>query len=223
MFSYLQKIGKYNAVSFVQKNTPLHMIVIKRVVDIIGAFVGLGITGVVTLLIGPLIKLESPGPLFFSQLRVGRNGRIFKIYKFRSMYADAEERKKELLDQNEMEGFMFKMEHDPRITKIGNFIRRTSIDELPQFWNVLKGDMSLVGTRPPTVDEFEQYEGYHKRRLSMTPGLTGVWQVSGRSDIKDFEEIVAMDVDYISNWSLKRDFEIILRTVQVVLRSSGAK
>ena len=122
-----------------------------------------------------------------------------------------------------MEGFMFKMEHDPRITKIGNFIRRTSIDELPQFWNVLKGDMSLVGTRPPTVDEFEQYEGYHKRRLSMTPGLTGVWQVSGRSDIKDFEEIVAMDVDYISNWSLKRDFEIILRTVQVVLRSSGAK
>ena len=115
------------------------------------------------------------------------------------------------------------MEHDPRITKIGNFIRRTSIDELPQFWNVLKGDMSLVGTRPPTVDEFEQYEGYHKRRLSMTPGLTGVWQVSGRSDIKDFEEIVAMDVDYISNWSLKRDFEIILRTVQVVLRSSGAK
>lgn len=220
---YLQKIGKYNAVSFVQKNTPLHMIVIKRVVDIIGAFVGLGITGVVTLLIGPLIKLESPGPLFFFQLRVGRNGRIFKIYKFRSMYADAEERKKELLDQNEMEGFMFKMEHDPRITKIGNFIRRTSIDELPQFWNVLKGDMSLVGTRPPTVDEFEQYEGYHKRRLSMTPGLTGVWQVSGRSDIKDFEEIVAMDVDYISNWSLKRDFEIILRTVQVVLRSSGAK
>lgn len=220
---YLQKIGKYNAVSFIQKSTPLHKIIIKRMMDIFGACIGLLVTGFITIFIGPLIKLESPGPLFFSQNRVGRNGRIFKIYKFRSMYADAEKRKKELMDQNEMKGFMFKMENDPRITKIGSFIRKTSIDELPQFWNVLKGDMSLVGTRPPTVDEFEQYEGYHKRRLSMTPGLTGVWQVSGRSDIKNFEEIVAMDVDYISNWSLKRDFEIILRTVRVVLKSSGAK
>ena len=115
------------------------------------------------------------------------------------------------------------MKHDPRITKIGKFIRKTSIDELPQFWNVLKGDMSLVGTRPPTIDEFEQYKGYHKQRLSMTPGLTGVWQVSGRNDIKDFEEIVAMDVDYINNWSLKRDIEIILQTIRVVLTSSGAR
>ena len=184
---------------------------------------GLMITAVVTIILGPLIKLESPGPLFFSQKRVGRNGRIFKIYKFRSMYADAEERKKELMDQNEMDGLMFKMTDDPRITKIGKFIRKTSLDELPQFWNVLKGDMSLVGTRPPTVDEFEQYEGYHKRRLSMTPGLTGVWQVSGRSDITDFEEIVSMDVEYITNWSLKRDIEIILKTVQVVLHSDGAR
>ncbi len=139
------------------------------------------------------------------------------------MYADAEERKKELMEQNEMDGLMFKMTDDPRITKIGKFIRKTSLDELPQFWNVLKGDMSLVGTRPPTVDEFEQYEGYHKRRLSMTPGLTGVWQVSGRSDITDFEEIVSMDVEYIKNWSLKRDIEIILKTVQVVLHSDGAR
>ena len=174
-------------------------------------------------ILGPLIKLESPGPLFFSQKRVGRNGRIFKIYKFRSMYADAEERKKNLMEKNEMKGLMFKMKHDPRITKIGKFIRKTSIDELPQFWNVLKGDMSLVGTRPPTIDEFEQYKGYHKQRLSMTPGLTGVWQVSGRNDIKDFEEIVAMDVDYINNWSLKRDIEIILQTIRVVLTSSGAR
>jgi len=173
--------------------------------------------------IGPLIKLESPGPLFFSQKRVGRNGRIFKIYKFRSMYADAERRKKELMEQNEMNGLMFKMTDDPRITKIGKFIRKTSLDELPQFWNVLKGDMSLVGTRPPTVDEFQQYEWYHKRRLSMTPGLTGVWQVSGRSDITDFEEIVSMDVEYIKNWSLKRDIKIILKTIQVVLHSDGAR
>lgn len=220
---YLDRIGGYHTVTFAAKEIPLHMIILKRVIDVIGALVGLTVTFFVTMILGPAIKLESPGPLFFSQKRVGRNGRIFKIYKFRSMYADAEERKKELMEQNEMSGLMFKITDDPRITKIGKFIRKTSLDELPQFLNVLKGEMSLVGTRPPTVDEFEQYEGYHKRRLSMTPGLTGVWQVSGRSDIVDFEEIVAMDVEYISNWSLKRDFEIILRTVQVVLHGSGAR
>ena len=220
---YLNRIGKYPTITFAQREIPLHMIVLKRLMDILGGIVGLLITAVVTIVLGPMIKLESPGPLFFSQKRVGRNGRIFKIYKFRSMYADAEERKKELMEQNEMDGLMFKMTDDPRITKIGKFIRKTSLDELPQFWNVLKGDMSLVGTRPPTVDEFEQYEGYHKRRLSMTPGLTGVWQVSGRSDITDFEEIVSMDVEYIKNWSLKRDIEIILKTVQVVLHSDGAR
>ena len=181
-------------------------------------------TGILTIILGPLIKLESPGPIFFSQKRVGKNGRIFKIYKFRSMYADAEERKKELMAQNEMNGLMFKMKDDPRITKIGKFIRKTSLDEFPQFWNVLKGDMSLVGTRPPTVDEFEQYDLHHKKRLGMTPGLTGVWQVSGRSDITDFEEIVNMDVEYIENWSLKRDIGILFKTVQVVLSSeSGAR
>ena len=220
---YLNRIGKYPTVTFAQQEIPLHMIAIKRLLDILGGIVGLMITAVAMIILRPLIKLESPGPLFYSQKRVGRNGRMFRIYKFRSMYADAEERKKELMAQNEMDGLMFKMTDDPRITKIGKFIRKTSLDELPQFWNVLKGDMSLVGTRPPTVDEFEQYEGYHKRRLSMTPGLTGVWQVSGRSDITDFEEIVSMDVEYIKNWSLKRDIEIILKTVQVVLHSDGAK
>lgn len=220
---YLNQVGNYPTVTFASKEIPLYMIAMKRLLDIIGAIVGLIITAVATIVIGPLIKLESPGPLFFSQKRVGRNGRIFKIYKFRSMYADAERRKKELMEQNEMNGLMFKMTDDPRITKIGKFIRKTSLDELPQFWNVLKGDMSLVGTRPPTVDEFQQYEWYHKRRLSMTPGLTGVWQVSGRSDITDFEEIVSMDVEYIKNWSLKRDIEIILKTVQVVLHSDGAR
>ena len=220
---YLNQVGNYPTVTFASKEIPLYMIAMKRLLDIIGAIVGLIITAVATIVIGPLIKLESPGPLFFSQKRVGRNGRIFKIYKFRSMYADAERRKKELMEQNEMNGLMFKMTDDPRITKIGKFIRKTSLDELPQFWNVLKGDMSLVGTRPPTVDEFQQYEWYHKRRLSMTPGLTGVWQVSGRSDITDFEEIVSMDVEYIKNWSLKRDIKIILKTIQVVLHSDGAR
>jgi exopolysaccharide biosynthesis polyprenyl glycosylphosphotransferase len=220
---YLNKIGGYPTITFAQRDMTILMIFVKRMFDVVGGIVGLIFTGIITLILGPMIKLESPGPLFFSQKRVGRNGRIFKIYKFRSMYADAEERKKELMEQNEMDGLMFKMTDDPRITKIGKFIRKTSLDEFPQFLNVLKGDMSLVGTRPPTVDEFEQYEGYHKRRLSMKPGLTGVWQVSGRSDITDFEEIVAMDVDYISNWSLKRDLEIILKTIQVVLHSDGAR
>lgn len=220
---YIDKVGNYNAVCFAPKVTPLHLVLLKRIFDIIGALVGLTITLFVTIVVGPLIKLESPGPILFSQKRVGRNGRIFKIYKFRSMYCDAEERKKELMEKNEMNGLMFKMENDPRITRIGKFIRKTSIDELPQFWNVLKGDMSLVGTRPPTIDEFEQYKGYHKQRLSMTPGLTGVWQVSGRNDINDFEKIVAMDVDYINNWSIKRDFKIILRTIGVVFTSNGAR
>lgn len=145
------------------------------------------------------------------------------MYKFRSMYIDAEERKKELMKQNEVQGLMFKMDKDPRITRVGNFIRKTSIDELPQFWNVVRGDMSLVGTRPPTEDEFEQYNIYYRRRLSITPGLTGLWQVSGRSNIKDFEEVVKLDLKYIDEWSLKQDVKILLQTVGVVLFRRGSK
>ena len=171
----------------------------------------------------PIIKLDSPGPVFFAQKRVGRNGRIFRMYKFRSMYIDAEERKKELMAQNEMNGLMFKMEDDPRITKVGKFLRKTSLDEFPQFINILKGDMSLVGTRPPTLDEFEQYKTYHKKRLSFRPGLTGMWQVSGRSDITDFEEIVRLDVEYINNWSVSLDIKILIKTVLAVFAESGAK
>ena len=169
------------------------------------------------------ILIESRGPLIFKQRRVGKNGRFFYVYKFRSMYKDAEERKKALMEQNEMKGLMFKMTDDPRITKVGKFIRKTSIDELPQFFNVLKGDMSLVGTRPPTVDEFRQYEGYHKRRLSMKPGMTGMWQVSGRSDIEDFEEVVKLDLEYIDNWSIGLDFKILFKTIAVVFHHGGAK
>ena len=139
------------------------------------------------------------------------------------MYVDAEERKKELMEKNEMDGLMFKMTEDPRITKVGKFIRKTSIDELPQFFNVLKGDMSLIGTRPPTIDEFEQYQSHHKRRLSIKPGITGMWQVSGRSDIQDFEEIVRLDCEYIDNWSPALDIKILFKTVKVVLMGSGAK
>lgn len=218
----IEKIGNYYAVSFVPKMHSFKQIFFKRIMDIVGALIGLAVTAVVTVFLAPVLLLESPGPLFFSQVRVGKNGRRFRIYKFRSMYVDAEERKKDLMDQNEMSGLMFKMENDPRVTKVGRFIRKTSIDELPQFWNILKGEMSLVGTRPPTEEEFLQYEGYHRRRLSATPGLTGLWQVSGRSDTKDFEEIVAMDVEYIDNWSLKEDIKILFKTIGVVLKGKGA-
>ena len=144
------------------------------------------------------------------------------MYKFRSMYVDAEERKKELMEKNEMNGLMFKMENDPRITKVGRFMRKTSLDEFPQFINILKGDVSLVGTRPPTLDEFAQYSPYHKKRLSFRPGLTGMWQVSGRSAITDFEEIVRLDVEYIDNWSFMLDVKILLKTVLAVFHGSGA-
>ena len=139
------------------------------------------------------------------------------------MYPDAEERKKELMEKNKMSGLMFKMDNDPRIFPIGHFLRKTSIDELPQFWNVLIGDMSLVGTRPPTVDEYEQYTGYQKRRISFRPGITGLWQISGRSDIKDFDEVVKLDLEYIDNWSLLLDLKIIFKTILVVFKGSGAK
>ena len=184
--------------------------------------VGLIITAVITPFVALAIRIESPGPIFFAQERVGRNGRRFKIYKFRSMYIDAEERKKELMEKNQMSGLMFKMDDDPRITKVGKFIRKTSIDELPQFYNILIGQMSLVGTRPPTVDEFNQYNLHYKRRLSMTPGLTGMWQVSGRSSITDFDEVVKLDLEYIDNWSVGLDIKILFMTVVTVLFRRGA-
>ncbi len=196
---------------------------IKRLVDMAGAIMGVIITLILTPFIALAIKMDSAGPVFFSQVRIGKNGRRFKMYKFRSMYVDAEERKKELMNRNEVQGLMFKMENDPRITKVGKFLRKTSLDELPQFFNVLKGDMSLVGTRPPTEDEFEQYSIRYRRRLSITPGLTGMWQVSGRSDIKDFDEVVKLDLQYIDNWSLTLDFKILFQTVGVVLFGRGSK
>lgn len=197
--------------------------VLKRTMDIVGGIVGCIISIPIIALVAIPLKLESPGPLIFKQRRVGRNGRVFYIHKLRSMYVDAEARKKELMAQNEMSGLMFKMEDDPRITRVGRFIRRTSIDELPQFFDVVRGSMSLVGTRPPTLDEYRQYESHHKRRLSMKPGITGLWQVSGRSDIDDFEEVVKLDVQYIDNWSIWMDIYLLFRTVGVVFDRKGAK
>lgn len=198
------------------------MRLVKRVMDIIGALIGLIFTGILFPFVALAIKLDSPGPVIFKQTRLSKNGRQFDIYKFRTMYRDAEERKKELMALNEMQGNMFKMENDPRITKVGAFLRKTSIDELPQFLNVLMADMSLVGTRPPTVDEFKKYTDIQKRRLSIRPGLTGMWQVSGRSKISDFDEIVRLDLEYIDNWSLKLDFKILAKTIWVVFARKGA-
>ncbi len=221
--SAVGSLGDYKVITYSMGRDSAVGMLLKRLMDIIGGFVGVILTGIMLLFIGPAIKLDSPGPVFFSQTRIGKNGRRFKIYKFRSMYIDAEERKKELMKNNEMSGLMFKMEDDPRVTKVGKFIRKTSLDEFPQFINVLKGDMSLVGTRPPTENEFEQYNEHYRRRLSMTPGLTGMWQVSGRSDIKDFDEVVKLDLEYIDNWSIGLDIKILFQTVAVVLFGKGAK
>ena len=217
----LDSMGDIPVISFFNNIYDYRMLAIKRLIDIAGAIVGLILTAVLTVFLAPALLLESPGPLFFRQKRVGKNGRYFYMYKFRSMYVDAEERKAELMKQNEMDGLMFKMENDPRVTKVGKFIRKTSIDEFPQFFNVLRGDMSLVGTRPPTVDEFIQYKSYHKRRLSAKPGITGLWQVSGRNDIDNFEDVVKLDLEYIDNWSVGLDIKILLKTVGAVFKHTG--
>ena len=208
---------------------------LKRSLDIAGGIVGSLITLLLCLVLGPAIYLSSPGPIFFAQTRVGKNGKRFKMYKFRSMYMDAEARKAELMKDNRVgDGMMFKLDFDPRIigtrilpdgsrkTGLGQFIRSTSLDEFPQFFNVLKGDMSLVGTRPPTLDEWEKYDLRHRARLAIKPGITGLWQISGRSDITDFEEVVRLDTQYISTWSLGQDIKILLKTVLAVLKRDGS-
>ena len=194
---------------------------LKRLIDILLSGIGIIVLIPFWLVMFIAIKIDSRGPIFFKQKRVGKNGKIFKMYKFRSMYADAEERKAELMEQNEMSGPMFKMADDPRITPIGKFIRKFSIDELPQFFNVLKGEMSLVGTRPPTVDEWNEYNAHHKARLAIKPGITGLWQVSGRNDITDFEEVMSYDLRYIQEWSVLEDIRIIFRTIGVVFKAKG--
>ncbi len=220
----LEQMGGYMVMSQSINVVDARHMFVKRVVDVMAGLVGTLFTGLLCLFIGPAIYIRSPGPIFFKQERIGKNGRRFYIYKFRSMYMDAEERKKELMDQNNVkDGYMFKVTDDPRIIKgIGNFIRNYSIDEFPQFFNVLKGDMSLIGTRPPTPDEWDKYELHHRTRLAIKPGITGAWQVSGRSDITDFEEVVELDVDYIRHWSLKKDLKILLKTVGVVLGKKGS-
>ncbi len=207
----------------------------KRVIDIAAGLAGCMVTLLLTIVIGPIIYIKSPGPIFFAQTRIGKNGKKFKMYKFRSMYLDAEARKAQLMQENRVkDGMMFKLDFDPRIIGsrklpdgtikkgIGNYIRDWSLDEFPQFFNVLTGTMSLVGTRPPTEDEWNKYELHHRARLAFKPGITGMWQVSGRSNITDFEEVVRLDKQYIQNWSMGLDFRILLQTVKVVLGKDGS-
>lgn len=194
----------------------------KRILDILGGLVGFLIFMLLYPVIAIAIKIDSPGPVLFKQTRVGLNNRHFKLYKFRSMQSDAEAKKKDLADFNEMQGQMFKMHNDPRITRVGKFLRKTSLDEFPQFINVLMGDMSLVGTRPPTPDEVECYAPWQRRRVSMKPGVTGLWQISGRNEVNDFQDVVKYDLDYIDGWHFSRDIYILFKTVWVVLAGKGA-
>jgi exopolysaccharide biosynthesis polyprenyl glycosylphosphotransferase len=196
---------------------------LKRALDILGGAVGLLLTGALFPFLALAIKLDSPGPVRFRQKRVGQNGRTFSCYKFRTMYVDAEERKKGLLAKNEMSGALFKIKDDPRITRVGKFLRKTSLDEFPQFWNVLRGEMSLVGTRPPTPEEVEQYEDWHRGRISIKPGLTGMWQTSGRNEVSDFDRVCKLDLKYIDNWSIWLDLKLLWKTVGMVAFGVGAR
>jgi lipopolysaccharide/colanic/teichoic acid biosynthesis glycosyltransferase len=232
---FVERMGNYTVLTTAITDVTPAQHLMKRGLDIIGGLIGCIFTCILFIFIAPAIYIKSPGPIFFKQVRVGINGKKFNMYKFRSMYLDAEKRKAELMAQNRIkDGMMFKLDADPRIIGckvnpdgsfkkgIGNFIRDYSLDEFPQFFNVLKGDMSLVGTRPPTVDEWEKYELHHRARLAVKPGITGLWQVSGRSGILDFEEVVRLDTQYIADWSMENDIKILFKTIKVVFCKNGA-
>jgi len=233
--TYVEKMGNYIVLTHRPREIAPIQITLKRILDIIGGIIGSFFAVIIMIIVGPIIKIKAPGPIIFSQVRVGKNGKTFKMYKIRSMYVDAEEKKAELMMKNKMNGLMFKMDDDPRIIGsekkdrngnpkgIGNFIRKTSLDEFPQFFNVLKGEMSLVGTRPPTVDEWEKYSPQHRKRLSIKPGITGLWQISGRSQITEFDEVVKLDSEYIDTWTVSMDIRIILKTIGKVMMKEGAE
>ena len=227
---FVETVGGYTVLTTTMNYATDRQAFAKRALDILGGLVGCFLTGIIFIFVAPAIYISSPGPIFFSQTRIGQNGKPFKMYKFRSMYMDAEERKAELMAQNKMsDGRMFKLDFDPRVignkilpdgsrkTGIGEFIRKTSLDEFPQFWNVLNGTMSLVGTRPILQDELLKYELHHRARIAIKPGITGMWQVSGRSDITDFEEVVRLDTEYISNWNFGLDFLCLRYTAGAIL------
>lgn len=232
---FVEDVGGYTVLTTAFNYASPKQLLVKRIMDICAGIIGCVLTAIIFIFVAPIIYINSPGPIFYSQERIGRNGKPFKMYKFRSMYLDADERKAELMKENKIkDGRMFKMDFDPRIignkilpdgtkkTGIGEFIRKTSLDEFPQFYNVLKGDMSLVGTRPPLESEVNLYELHHHARLAVKPGITGMWQVSGRSNITDFEEVVKLDKEYINNWSIGLDIKIIFKTILVVFKREGS-
>lgn len=231
----VEDIGGYTVLTTSLNYASVWQLFVKRLADILGGIIGCIMTVIIFPVIAPMIYIQSPGPIFFKQIRVGKNGKKFKLYKFRTMYMDAEERKKDLMNQNRVkDGMMFKVEHDERVIGckvlpdgrvkkgLGGWLRALSIDEFPQFFNVLKGDMSLVGTRPPTLDEWEKYELHHRARLAIKPGITGMWQVSGRSEITDFEEVVKLDTKYIREWRIILDIKILFKTVVSVFKREGS-
>ena len=233
--SFVENVNGFNVITVTANYASPLQLFLKRLLDLLGGLIGSIFALLIVLIFGPMIRKKSPGPVLFKQERIGQNGKHFRIYKIRTMYLDAEERKNEFLDQNRVEnGMMFKLDFDPRIigneilpdgtkkTGIGEWLREHSLDEFPQFWNVLIGNMSLVGTRPPTVDEWEKYAYHHRARLSFKPGITGMWQVSGRSKITDFEEVVRLDTEYIEHWDLGLDLRILLKTIIAVLNGDGA-
>lgn len=195
---------------------------LKRFIDIAGTLIGLAIIAPLLIMIAILIKLDSPGPILFKQKRMGQNGKLFHIYKFRTMYEDAEDRLKDLMRYNETNELMFKMFNDPRVTRVGKFLRKYSLDELAQLINVLKGEMSLVGFRPPIPREVENYKTWHHLRFKGMPGLTGPWQVNGRSNVKSFDKVVELEINYNFNWDLMKDVNILFKTVPVVLFGKDA-
>ena len=230
-YQFVERMGPYTVLTTSVKMVSQKQLFFKRFLDICGGLIGCLISGILFLFVAPCIRILSPGPVIFSQVRVGRNGKRFKIYKFRSMCLNAEEKKKEMMKDNMMGSEQIsKFQNDSRIIGsekgegkgFGNFIRKYSIDEFPQFINVLKGDMSLVGTRPPTEDEWQTYDLHHRARLAVKPGITGMWQVNGRSKVTDFEKIVDLDKRYIAEWSVALDLRILLRTVKVVLGKEGS-
>lgn len=214
------QISLQQPISFPQAVHPSAISKSKRLIDILGALIGLVITGLLFFPVAIAIQIDDPGPVFYRQTRCGLNGRLFRIWKFRSMKVNADQMKH--LVKNEADGNIFKNRNDPRVTRVGRILRKTSLDEFPQFWNVLKGEMSLVGTRPPTVDEVKQYKPHHHERLKVKPGITGEWQVNGRSQVKDFEQIVQLDLAYQKKWSIRYDLVLILKTLVAVVNRKGA-
>ncbi|HTP30202.1 MAG TPA: sugar transferase [Anaeromyxobacteraceae bacterium] len=219
----VQNINGLPVLAFTRTPSDAVALLAKRLFDVAVSATALIVLSPLFALVATAIRFHSPGPVFFRQRRVGMNGREFTLYKFRSMVVDAEEQLAGLRAYNEVGGPIFKMTNDPRVTRIGRFLRRTSIDELPQFWNVLRGEMSIVGPRPPLPEEVSNYQGWHRRRLSMKPGITCIWQVSGRSDVGDFDRWAKLDLQYIDSWSLWCDLKIFAKTIPAVLIGRGAR